>query len=262
MQMQIQTPQTKTEIIYPESDGKPMADNTMQFRYIVTIKEGLEALFASDPSIFVAGDFLWYPVEGHPEIRVAPDAMVVFGRPKGDRGSYLQWREEGIAPQVVFEVLSPGNTVAEMTRKFRFYERYGVQEYYVYDPDRGELSGWQRRGELLEEIETMHGWVSPRLQIRFELRDGELDLFRPDGARFLTYTELAEQKQLAEQRADYEGQRADQAEQRAEHAAQRADQAEQRADYAEQRADHAEQRAKRLAAQLRALGIEPENGSP
>jgi len=94
----------------------------------------------------------------------------------------------------------------------------------------------------------MHGWVSPRLQIRFELRDGELDLFRPDGARFLTYTELAEQKQLAEQRADYEGQRADQAEQRA--------------DYAEQRADHAAQRAKRLAAQLRALGIEPENDSP
>ncbi len=32
--------------------------------------------------------------------------MVVFGRPKGDRGSYKQWLENQIAPQVVFEILS------------------------------------------------------------------------------------------------------------------------------------------------------------
>jgi len=54
--------------------------------------------------------------------------------------------EEGIAPQVVFEIRSPGNTIALMTRKFRFYERHGVEEYYLYDPDTGELSGWQRQG--------------------------------------------------------------------------------------------------------------------
>jgi Uma2 family endonuclease len=33
----------------------------------------------------------------------------------------------------------PNNTLAEMIRKFRFYERYGVEEYYVYDPDIGFL---------------------------------------------------------------------------------------------------------------------------
>ena len=75
----------KKEIVYPESDGKPMADNTKQFRWIVTIKEGLEALFAERDDVFVAGDLLWYPVEGHPEICQAPDVMVAFGRPKGDR---------------------------------------------------------------------------------------------------------------------------------------------------------------------------------
>ena len=64
--------------------------------------------------MFVAGDLLWYPVEGKPSIRTAPDVMVVFGRPKGDRGSYKQWEEDGIAPQVVFEVLSPGNRAGEM----------------------------------------------------------------------------------------------------------------------------------------------------
>ncbi|MFM7189304.1 MAG: hypothetical protein ACKOX2_00605, partial [Microcystaceae cyanobacterium] len=75
------------EIIYPDSDGQPMADNTEQFEWIVLLKENLECLFAKAPQVFVGGDLLWYPVEGHPEIRVAPDVMVVFGRPKGRRGS-------------------------------------------------------------------------------------------------------------------------------------------------------------------------------
>lgn len=229
--MVVQTPSIeKTDIVYPESDGQPMADNTRQFRWIVTIKEGLEALFAGAPDVFVAGDLLWYPVEGRPDIRQAPDVLVAFGRPKGDRGSYLQWREGDVPPQVVFEIMSPGNTVAEMTRKFRFYERYGVEEYYVYDPDSGELSGWQRPGESLEEIEEMVGWVSPRLGIRFDLDGIELVLCRPDGERFATYVELMAQR----------------------------DQAEQRAQQAERRAERAEQRAQRLEEQLRALGVEPE----
>lgn len=45
-------------IVYPESDGKPMADNTRQFRYIVTIQGGIAALFADRPDVFVAGDLL------------------------------------------------------------------------------------------------------------------------------------------------------------------------------------------------------------
>ena len=129
----------QNQIIYPERDGQPMSDNTKQFRWIVTIQGGLDSLFAGDPSVFVAGDLLWYPVEGDNKTRIAPDAMVVFGRPKGDRGSYLQWREDNIPPQVVFEVLSPGNRLGEMLKKLKFYERYGVEEYYMYDPDHEDL---------------------------------------------------------------------------------------------------------------------------
>ncbi|MBN3922825.1 MAG: Uma2 family endonuclease, partial [Nostoc sp. NMS4] len=36
------TPETTIEVIYPESDGQPMADNTEQFAWIVKIKENLE----------------------------------------------------------------------------------------------------------------------------------------------------------------------------------------------------------------------------
>src|SRR5262245_22220291 len=113
--------------------------------------------------------------------------MVVFGRSKGYRGSYRQWEEDNIPPQVVFEVLSPGNRAGELARKFEFYERYGVEEYYIYDPDEGTLEGWIREGNELREIPSMEGWVSPRLKVRFELLDKELQIYGPDDKKFLSY---------------------------------------------------------------------------
>jgi Uma2 family endonuclease len=223
-------PSSTSEIVYPERDGQPMSDNTKQFRWIVTIKENLEWLFAEEPNVFVAGDLLWYPVEGDNKTRVAPDALVVFGRPKGDRGSYKQWEEDNIAPQVVFEILSPGNTKAEMNRKLLFYDRFGVEEYYLYDPDLNELSGWVRNESFLDIIEPINQWVSTRLQIRFELTETDLQIYRPDGKSFLTYTAIA----------------------------QKAEESEQRAELAEQRAELAEQKAAKLAEKLREMGIDPD----
>ena len=127
-------PTIEPVIIYPDSDGQPMADHTKQFRCITTIQGGLDALFKNNTDVFVAGDLLWYPLEGDNKTRLAPDVIVVFGRPKGDRDSYQQWRENNIPPQVIFEGLSPGNRLSEMVKKLRFYERYGVEEYYMYDP--------------------------------------------------------------------------------------------------------------------------------
>ena len=216
-------PTSQSAVIYPDSDGKPMADNTKQFRWIVVIQQNLEWLFADNPNVFVAGDLLWYPVEGENKRRAAPDVMVVLGRPKGDRGSYKQWEEENIPPQVVFEIRSPGNTKAEMNRKLLFYDRFGVNEYYIYDPDKNELNGWLRREGFLDVIESMANWVSPQLQIRFDLSADELQIFRPDGQQFLNYVEIA-----------------------------------QRAEEERQRAEEAEARANRLAEKLREMGIDPE----
>ena len=200
------TPDTASDIIYPDSDGKPMADNTKQFRWIVNIKENLEILFASQDDVFVAGNLLWYPVQGNNKIRQAPDVMVVFGRPKGDRGSYKQWEENNLPPQVVFEILFAGNRTGNMANKLLFYQRYGVEEYYIYDPDAVELTGMIRSQEWLEEIEEINGWVSPRLGIRFELTADTLEIYRPDGARFLTSVELDRVREQERQRAEQERQ--------------------------------------------------------
>ncbi|MEL6223157.1 MAG: Uma2 family endonuclease [Cyanobacteria bacterium J06627_8] len=221
---------TDTDVIYPDSDGQPMADNTKQFRWIVAIQQNLDWLFADDPNVFVAGDLLWYPVQGDNKTRVAPDVMVVFGRPKGDRGSYKQWEEDGLAPQVVFEILSPGNRKAEMNRKLLFYHHFGVDEYYLYDPDQDSLNGWLRQDTFLDVIDPIDDWVSPMLKIRFEVSGDELKIFRPDGQRFLSYIEIAE-------RAEHERVRADQE---------------------KVRAEGAEEKATRLAEKLRSMGIDPD----
>ena len=222
----------RTAIEYPDSDGLPMAENTVQYEWIVTIKGGVDSLFADAPNVFVAGDLLWYPVEGDPITRIAPDVLVAFGRPKGDRGSYKQWEEQNVPPQVVFEILSPGNRPAEMGRKFQFYQRFGVEEYYIYDPDDGFLQGWRRVGDHLADVPQMAGFVSPRLGIRFDPGEGpqNLRIFGPDGMPFLTFADWVKKSKAEQRRADEE----------------------------RQRADEGSQRADRLTTRLRELGIEPD----
>jgi Uma2 family endonuclease len=227
---------TTTEIIYPDCDGQPMSDNTKQFRWIVTIKENLEILFAEHPDVFIAGDLLWYPVEGNNKIRQAPDAMVVFGRPKGDRGSYRQWVEDGVAPQVVFEILSPGNRLAEMSRKLYFYEQYGVEEYYIYDPDRIDFTGWIRNGDRLIAIEDASNWISPRLGIRFEMQPDTLVVYYPDDRLFSSFVELDQLRQQTQQKLQ---------------------QSQQELQQSQQELQQSQHQAEKLAAKLRELGIDP-----
>jgi Uma2 family endonuclease len=226
-------------IDYPDSDGMPMAENTLQYEWIVTIVTGLRHLFDGNPNVFVAGDLFWYPVERHPEIRMAPDAMVAIGRPPGHRGSYRQWEEAGIAPQVVFEVLSPGNRAGEMKGKLDFYARYGVEEYYIYDPDRLVLTGYLRKADRLIEISQMPGHVSARLGIKFIMGQDGLTLLRPDGEPFLPAEEIA-------RRQDQERQRADREHDRAETAIDHAKQADERAEQERERADRLQRELDRL----------------
>jgi len=119
-------------------------------------------------------------------------------------------------------VLSPHVRLAEVVSKFQFYDRFDVEEYYVFDPHKIELEGWIRRGNSLAEIPQADGWTSPRLGVRFDLSSGDLQVFEPNGQPFATYVELAAQRELERRRAQEE-----------------------------------RQRAERLAAQLRALGVEP-----
>ncbi|MBP0019233.1 MAG: Uma2 family endonuclease [Cyanobacteria bacterium SBLK] len=268
MVQQLQPPSIEDELLYPESDGKPLADNTIQFRLITTIQGGLDALFQDREDVFVAGDLLWYPRKLSPQQvrnkekppQQAPDVMVVFGRPKEDRRSYRQWEEGDIAPQVAFEILSKSNKKKEMEDKFYFYQKHGIEEYYLYDPKKNRLQGWLRRGEKLEEIAMMEGWRSPRLGIKFSTSEENLQLFYPNGDRFASYVEIVEQrdrerleKELEKQRANLAENECDRERLEKQQEKQRADRQQQRAILAEDERDRQQQRADRAESDLQAL---------
>ncbi|WP_199249892.1 Uma2 family endonuclease [[Phormidium] sp. ETS-05] len=210
----VQTP-ISPQILYPDSDGKPMAENTLQYRWIVRLVTNLKQLLKQQVA-FVAGDLLWYPVavEIPPAPSQAPDAMVVLGRPDGDRGSYKQWEEDNIAPQVVFEILSPSNTISEMAAKQQFYEQYGVLEMYFYNPQTHDFWGFHRAtaqdGFVL--IMPLHlPWTSPLLNIRFELDADGLAVYHPDGELFKEPGELFDERDRAAQERDRAAQERDRA---------------------------------------------------
>ncbi|MEC4806175.1 MAG: Uma2 family endonuclease [Jaaginema sp. PMC 1079.18] len=255
MVQKVNPPSLQEQLLYPDSDGKPLADNTIQLRLIFTIKGGLDALFKDRDDVFIAADLLWYPVPLTPEEigaqkqpqRQAPDVMVIFGRPKGDRGSYMQWKEENISPQVVFEILSPGNRKKEMDNKFAFYQKYGVEEYYLYNPQKNQLQGWLKQGEELIEISQMEGWQSSHLGITFSTSEGDLALFHPSGEQFVDYVEMFEERDRA--LAERERERLEKEREK------------ERANRAEAAIEEERQKNQQLREQLRQLGIDPDSFS-
>ncbi len=199
-------PSIAPELLYPDSDDKPMADNTKQYRWIVRLVSNLKHLLQGQMA-FVAGDLLWYPVQvtAPPVPCQAPDVMVVLGRPDGERGSYKQWEENNIAPQVVFEILSPSNSVTEIAQKQGFYDRHGVLEMLFYDPDSCEFWGLVRssvsdRPTLLTSLNLP--WTSPTLGIRLEMFEDGLAVFHPDGEPFKDPTDLFQERDQARQERD------------------------------------------------------------
>ncbi len=116
------------------------------------------------------------------------------------------------------------------------YDTYGVEEYYVYDPEHNRLEVWLRQGGSLRQMSHLNGWTSPRLGIRFAVRPETLEIFDPAGRPFRSPVELARQ---------------------AEQERLRAEQAQERAEQADQRAEQEHQRAEQLAQRLRALGVDP-----
>lgn len=273
------------ELVYPESDGLPMSENTEQYDWIVLIKENLEILFADQLDVFIAADLFWYPVRGQVDTRRAPDVFVALGRPKGRRGAYLQWREGNIAPQVVVEILSPGNTLKELARKFFFYDAFGVLEYYLYDPEADELTIWQRNEVgRLRSVRFSRRWRSAVLGIEFDTSSTPLVIRDPHGEPFLSSVERAERERAALRRAvqlearaedlelrtlfaqeqiTQERTRTAYLEQQAEKERTRAEQEHVRAEQERIRAEQAEaalqaerDRLVALAAQLQALGVD------
>ena len=226
MAMPLIDDQSLDDVFYPESDGAPMGENPYQAEVIVTVKLGFQRLYGGRPDVWVGADNFWYPVRGEPKIVSAPDTMVVVdlvSQPNiRTMGSYRPWVHGGRVALAV-EVLSPSNTWAEMLRKRQFYDRHGVDEYWVFDPDSGALEVWVREaGALRAQAVPDDGFISPVSGVRVQVVAGELAVCDPGtDRRWLTAFEEVT-------RAEHEAARAEHEAARAEHEAARAEQAEQR----------------------------------
>ena len=241
-------------VVYPDSDGKPMAENTRQAEWIVTIMGNLACQYRDEPNVFVAMDNFIYPVRGKNTLCTAPDIYVAFGRPKGHRGSYKTWLEGGIFPQVIFEILSPSNSQREMDEKHDFYFRHGAEEFYIYDPDENTLEGYIQTDSGITIVEDWKTFVSPRMGIRFELVEMDLHIYGANGQRFRTFEEVGERAA----QADAEAKRAKQAVQKAKRETERAKKAVERAKQAGQRADDLAASLEKLRARMIAAGLDPD----
>lgn len=80
-----------------------------------------------------------------------PDLLFVSNERLGIIG---EKKIEG-APDLVVEILSPGNTPKEMSYKRHVYESTGVREYWFIEPEQRTLSQYERVGDELRWQRTL-----------------------------------------------------------------------------------------------------------
>ncbi len=170
-----------------------MPDGGLQFWWIGFLHWNLATLFSDRGDVYVSGNQFWFPVRGDTEERIAPDASVVFGRPKGHRSCYKQWEENDVPMTVVFWIVGSDNDWPEMIDKCLFARRHKVEEIYIYDLAKNSLLGYLGGRQTLKRIDFTVDFVSPRLGIRFDLTGSRLAIHFPDGRPFLTPEEFGKQ---------------------------------------------------------------------
>src|SRR5262249_12385845 len=58
------------------------------------------------------------------------------------------------APDLVVEIFSPGTVRRDKKDKFRLYEKHGVREYWMLDPDEKWLEIWQLKDKHFELVDV------------------------------------------------------------------------------------------------------------
>ncbi|HEY8461317.1 MAG TPA: Uma2 family endonuclease [Blastocatellia bacterium] len=187
--MNLTSPVQDISPLYPESDGKPMAETDVHRQLLSDLVFTLETFFQKQPDVYVSGNLLIYYVEGNPKKRIAPDVFVARGIKKRRRRIYKLW-EEGVAPQVVIELTSRQTWREDLQEKWRLYEQLGVEEYFIFDPEYDYLDdplvGYRLKDGKYKIMNARDRRLRSKV-LGLELVDtGEtLRLFDPGSGRFL-----------------------------------------------------------------------------
>jgi Uma2 family endonuclease len=185
-------------ILYPETDGEPMAETDVHRRQILDLIATLEEFFRNTTDVYVSGNLLVYFQQGDGSASVAPDVFVVKGVAKGERRTYRVWEEEK-APDVVIEISSKSTAFADQNIKWTIYERkLRVGEYFLFDPLKEYLQppfqGYRLvRGRYSPIPPVDERLPSNALDLELGVKDGWLRLYNPKTKQWLlTPSEQAE----------------------------------------------------------------------
>jgi Uma2 family endonuclease len=225
------------ELDLPDEDGEPLETNWHRAQINLLI-DVVYYRWRGRNDFFAGGNmFIYYSIrQARNRDYKGPDFFLVKHIESGhSRPKWVVWEEDGRYPNVIVELMSPTTRHEDLGRKKRLYEQtFQTRDYFCYDPDTEELLGWTlSNGEYrqLEPDENGRLWSS-EFNAWIGLWPGEflgtqdlwLRLFDEDGNLWPTYGEGGQSQADAER----------------------------------ERADAAQAQADRLAAQLRALGVEPE----
>lgn len=177
-------PTAKTDIFYPESDGKPMAETELHRDALMKALQTLSEYFKDDPDVCVSGNLMMYYVEGNPRKSISPDVFVTFGVGKKQRRTYRIW-DEGKPPDFVIEFSSPKTYRKDLREKKALYAEIGIFEYFLYDAERNllpsPLMGFRlAAGEYVSIQSDADGSVfSETLGLELRLRDKGVGFYDP-----------------------------------------------------------------------------------
>ena len=192
----------------------PPRDDMQNWLYLydTTIVSSLAIYFRDIPHTVVASEVPVGPtMSNRDDVRV-PDLLVAFECDrellKDQRGYSIE--SQGGPPDFVLEVASPSTGRQDYTDKRMDYERYGIAEYWRFDPSGGDYHGAALAGDRLTEQGTYEPteverlgdsiWqgYSEVLGLRLCWEDGTLRLYDVEAGDYLHSHEEAEARMVVE----------------------------------------------------------------
>lgn len=139
------------EVVYPDSDGSPMTESDITRDYLIYGIEALDRYFQAAANVYVSGNLFIYYEQGNPRAVVSPDVFVIFGVEKKKRSSYKTWEEGGKVPDFILEITSRTTASEDRGLKKGLYAYLGVREYFQYDPTADYLRPSLQGFRLIDE---------------------------------------------------------------------------------------------------------------
>lgn len=147
---------------YPGPDSN-VPESTKHAETSAYTFNSLRAVFRDRPDDLIAHDLMLLFEEGNRRATLAPDLMVVLGVGNEARDSYKTWKE-GKVPDLVIEVVSRSTWRKDVRVKPPLYEALGIAEFWLFDPLRPRLAGFELRGgEYSENAEVPAGGLPSRV---------------------------------------------------------------------------------------------------